>query len=214
MWVWTLNWGQVREDVIVGSCPMTTNDIDAIHASTGATALLSVQSDECRAALGIDLQAHIRHAQRRGLALENAPMRDFDLEDQRRRLIGSVVSLARLLSAGHRVYVHCTAGINRSPLTVLSYLTFVESIRPDEALAMIHAGRPQADPYWEAWQGCRSDLSEQHHDAIEARAWALSQRQPETSALDNWYRAEAEVIREAVLARVAAAGLRRDTRRD
>jgi atypical dual specificity phosphatase len=86
MWAWTLNWGRVRDDIIVGSCPMTPNDIDTIHSGTGATALLSLQCDDCRAAFRIDLEAHIRHAGGRGLLLRNAPMRDFDVEDQRDKL--------------------------------------------------------------------------------------------------------------------------------
>jgi protein-tyrosine phosphatase len=208
MWTWKLNWGQVRDDFVVGSCPMTPSDIDAIQAGTGATAILSVQCDECRSALRIDLKALIDHAGRRGLLLVNAPMRDFDVEDQRRRLVDAVVNLARLLSAGHRVYVHCTAGINRAPLTVLGYLTFVEGLSHGEALALVRAGRPQAEPYWEAWRGCRSDLVEQNRPAIEARAWDLSQRHPEARAPENWSRAEVEVIRERLLALAGSTGLR------
>ena len=210
MWAWKLNWGRVRDDIVVGSCPMTSVDIDAIHAGTGATAILSVQCDECRAAFGIDLDAHIRHAGRRGLLLRNAPMRDFDVEDQRRRLVDAVVCLARLLSTGHRVYVHCTAGINRAPLTVLGYLTFVEGLPHAEALALIRAGRPQAEPYWEAWRGCRSDLVEKNRPAIEARAWDLSQRHPEARAQENWRRAEADVIRELLLTTTPTTAVPRD----
>jgi atypical dual specificity phosphatase len=200
MWVWTLNWGRVRDDLIVGSCPLTADDIDAIHGATGATALMSMQCDKCRAALGIDLEDQRRHAERRGLAFVNAPMRDFDVEDQRRRLTAGVRCLARLLRAGHKVYIHCTAGINRAPLTVLGYLTWVEGLPADDALALLRSGRPQAEPYWDAWQGCRSDLVEQHRDVIAARAWDLSQRHPGTPVQDHWHHAEAAVIREFLLA--------------
>ncbi len=31
-----------------------------------------------------------------------------------------------LVSSGKRVYVHCTAGINRATLTTVGYLTFVK----------------------------------------------------------------------------------------
>lgn len=213
MWVWTLNWGEVRDDLIVGSCPMTTNDIDLIQSGTGATALMSVQCDDCRSAFGIDLDAHLLHAKRRGLALANAPMRDFDVDDQRRNLADTVVCLTRLLSAGHRVYVYCTAGINRAPLSVLAYLTFVEGLSADDALQMIRAGRPQADPYWEAWHGARSDLLQLNHDAVELRAWDRSQRDPNAPPEDNWFCAETEVIREVLLATAATPDLRRDPHR-
>jgi predicted protein tyrosine phosphatase len=203
----------VRNDLVIGSCPMTLSDIDAIQAGTAATAILSVQCDECRAAFRIDLEEHVRHAARRGMPLGNAPMRDFDVDDQRRNLVHAVVSLTRLLSAGHNVYVHCTAGINRAPLTVLGYLTFVEGLRHEEALALIRTGRPQAEPYSEAWRGCRSDLVEQNRPAIEARAWEISQRHREASAREHWIRAETEVVRERLLAAAGATEVCRDATR-
>lgn len=199
MWTWTLNWGQVREDLVVGSCPMTVDDIDAIRARTGSTALLSVQHDECRATFGIDLEQHREHAHAIGLAYANVPMRDFDLDDQRRRLPAAVRGLAALLDAGHRVYVHCTAGINRAPLTALGHLTFVEGIAPQQAFKLLRAGRAQAEPYWEAWSGCRSDLLERNRERVERLAWQTSQTNPHATSEENWSRAEALVIREAVL---------------
>src|SRR5512144_3081898 len=53
MWEWTLNWNRIRDDLISGSCPMTIDDIDRIRADTGATALLSLQSQQCRMHFGI-----------------------------------------------------------------------------------------------------------------------------------------------------------------
>ena len=45
---------------------------------------------------------------------------------QARMLPEAVRQLNLLLSMGKRVYVHCTAGINRANLTVVGYLTFVQ----------------------------------------------------------------------------------------
>jgi atypical dual specificity phosphatase len=210
MWTWQLNWGGVRDDVFVGSCPRSASDIDAIQAGTGATAILSVQCDDCRSALRIDFDEHMRKAARCGLVLRNTPMRDFDVADQRRHLTDAVVGLTRLLGDGHRVYVHCTAGINRAPLTVLGFFTFVEGLAHDEALALIRAGRPQAEPYWEAWRGCRSDLVEQNRPAIAARAQEISRSYGAASARENWTRAEADVIREVLLAAAGATAAHRE----
>ena len=38
----------------------------------------------------------------------------------------AVRMLYLLIAAGKKVYVHCTAGINRATLTVVGYLTFVK----------------------------------------------------------------------------------------
>ena len=46
------------------------------------------------------------------------------------QMLGEAVrQLAVLLALGSRVYVHCTAGINRANLVVVAYLTNVE-VRP------------------------------------------------------------------------------------
>lgn len=195
MWVWSLNWDEIRRDILIGSCPRTNKDLDRIRDETKATALLSVQSDACRAALKIDYDALRRHAKGSGLVLKNAPMRDFDPCDQRNRLVAAVGTLHRLIAANHRVYVHCTAGINRAPLTVLGYLTFVETKSAEAAMQLIRRGRAGAEPYWDSYHGCRQDLVERHRAAIERLAYAESQRKPERSTETNWLEAEKAVIR-------------------
>jgi atypical dual specificity phosphatase len=194
MWVWTLNWGEVRHDLVIGSCPRRPTDIDRIAEATGATAVLSLQTDDCRAALGIDCTELAEHASRRGLVVRNVPMRDFDPGDQRTRLPGAVLALRDLLAAGHRTYVHCTAGINRASLVVLGYLTFVGGMAVPDAMAMIHGGRPEACPYWDSYYACRGDLLEPHRSIVERRAWDLSTHDPAGGADGNWSRAEQETL--------------------
>lgn len=204
MWAWTLNWSEIREDIVVGSCPMTAEDIDRIREHTKATAILSIQSDQCRAAFDINYEEHQSHGTGRGLVMINAPMRDFDPRHQRQRLPDAVRALHRLLDARHRVYVHCTAGINRAPLTVLTYLTFVEGMSIEEAMRLIHDARPEAAPYWEPYHNCWQDLVAANRDAIEHRAWELSQQFPANTAEANWLQAEKEVIRSAFEATLPA----------
>lgn len=199
MWQWSLNWNEIREDLLIGSCPMRATDIDRIRRETRATAVLSLQTDECRSHFKIDYAKLQAHGRRRKLAMVNAPMLDFDPPDQRRNLPEAVRSLHELLSAGHRVYLHCTAGINRAPLTALAYLTFVERTPRDDALALIRQRRPGAEPSWEAYEGCLQDLIESLRQQILVRAYYLSQKEPESPPDAHWYRAEAETIREAFI---------------
>lgn len=204
MWTWTLNWGQIRDDIVVGSCPRTTADLDRFREQVGITAMLSLQTDLCREALGIDYEAHQHHGERLGLVLVNAPMRDFDAAEQRIRLPDAVRALHRLLDAGHTVYVHCTAGINRAPLTVLAYLTFVEGMTTKEAMKMIVSRRPEAQPYWEPYDNCWQDLVARHRESIRLRARELSQRFPDNTPEHNWFEAEQVIIRETFIAGLRA----------
>lgn len=158
MWIWTLNWGFVRDDIIIGSCPKTPDHLDQIASETNAQAILSLQSDDCRTTHGIVLTEMASQAARIGIAFRNTPMRDFDAVDQRTQLPVAMSALQDLLASGNRTYVHCTAGINRAPLTVLAYLTFVEGMDIGQAMAMITYARPEAAPYWDSYYGCRSDL--------------------------------------------------------
>jgi predicted protein tyrosine phosphatase len=213
MWQWTLNWDEIRTDLVVGSCPMTTADIDRVCAETGATALLSLQSDECRSAFAIDYGNHVAHGEQAGLAMVNVPMLDFNPSDQQRRLPHAVHALTVLLTAGHRVYVHCTAGMNRSPLTVLGYLSFVEMVAPEEAIEFIRQARPGSDPSWEAYHGCRQALVEVLRPHIHVRAYYLSQQNPTADSVRHWYRAETEVIRRAFTSPRSLAEARLDPNR-
>jgi hypothetical protein len=199
MWTWSLNWGEISPHIVVGTCPMKPADLARIQAGAGVSALLSLQHAECLAYWDIDYEAMRRHGARLGLAMQRCPVRDFDIPNQRERLPHAVAALTRLRSAGHRTYVHCTAGLGRAPLTVLGYLAWMDGQSPECAIRLIHAARPGAVPAWEAYHGCRADLVASHRSRIEQLAYELHEADRLRTAFENWTAAEAEVLR-AVLA--------------
>jgi hypothetical protein len=85
---------------------------------------------------------------------------------------------------------------------VLSYLAWVEGLSPDEAIGLIHRGRPDAVPAWEAHHGCRQDLVVRYRPHIEERAYALSKARAaeQGDPQGDWRQAEVEVIRSALTA--------------
>jgi hypothetical protein len=202
MWTWTLNWNEVRSDLVVGSCPMTAEDLTRIRDRTGVDGVLCVQSDECLAHFGIDYSEHLRHGGRLGLDMRRVPMGDFDVADQRRHLGNAVRTLGQLLSAGRRVYVHCTAGLGRSPLVVVGHLTLVEMMPEAEAFALVKARRPGAAPSPEALAGCRADLVRVYRAQIEEEAGRIYRRRLAAGrpgdAESDWLVAERSVLRSVV----------------
>jgi hypothetical protein len=40
-WRWSLNWSEIRSDLLIGSCPMGLDDIERILGETKASAILS-----------------------------------------------------------------------------------------------------------------------------------------------------------------------------
>ena len=195
MWQWTLNWGQITPRLVIGSCPMQPEHLARIQRETGISAMFSLQHDACHAYWRIDYPELVRVAAEHGVEMHRCPIRDMDIADMQRHLAQAVSALARLQEQGHRTYVHCTAGMGRAPLVVLGYLSLVVGLGPEEAIRLILTGRPEAVPAWEAYHGCIEDLTGQHREQIERRAYDLYREGAWGSAKKDWYVAQAEVLR-------------------
>ncbi len=83
------------------------------------TAILSLLTADDEEELGI---RGIVEATRIDLEYRNVGVNDFDDLDLTRKLSTCVDVLDDLLRRGHKVYVHCTAGVTRSPTVVTAYL--------------------------------------------------------------------------------------------
>ena len=195
MWTWSLNWNEVTQHIVIGTCPMRPDDMIRIQKEAKVSALLSLQHDDCLSYWGINCSQMQNKAEEIGLTLVRCPIRDFDITDMRRRLPSAVSSLAALQANGHRTYVHCTAGLGRSPLVVLGYLTLIDGRDPEDAISMILASRTGAVPAWEAYHGCRYDLVEYNRKKIEQRAYELYEQRGrrEGHAVQDWLQAERKI---------------------
>jgi len=63
-------------------------------------------------------------------------------------LAAAVYMLAQLLNRHEKVFVHCHAGISRSTAVVSTYLAHAELTDFDDALAIVQARRPDANPHF------------------------------------------------------------------
>lgn len=174
---------------------MAPRDVARIRSEAGASAILSLQHDDCHRHWSIDFKALTSAAAQLGVTVVRHPIRDFDIQDMRRQLPAAIARLAHLQLAGHRTYVHCTAGLGRAPLTVLGFLTLVEGLDPEQGIQLILAGRPGAVPAWEAYHGCVADLVARHRGSIERRAYELYRAGAYGNAEADWRHAQAEVLR-------------------
>ena len=201
MWKWSLNWSEVTPRIVIGSCPMTPDDIERIYVKTSASALFSLQHDDCLAYWQIDYKAMRRTGSKLNMEMARCPIHDFDIPDMRKNLPGAVSTLAQLLTAGNRVYVHCTAGLGRSPLTVLGYLILIENYPEEEAIGIIKKSRPDAVPAWEAFYGACDDLEKRYRSEIQNRAYALYEAGVNDNPLMDWKQAKSEIFRIKLTAR-------------
>jgi protein-tyrosine phosphatase len=76
------------------------------------------------------------------------PIREFDDDDLIRRLRPAARCVDELLRVGHRLYLHCNAGLERSPSVAVAYLVWYRNLALGEALAAVSAGRPCRPREW------------------------------------------------------------------
>ncbi len=144
-----MNLAQIAPNLLVGSCPQTDEDVERLRSDYGVTAVLNVQTDEDLEAWDIDWDDLQRAYEMAGIAVARVPVRDFDVEALRQRLPACVQTLKKLCEQEHVVYVHCSAGINRSPTTVIAYLHRCRGRELDDAHQYVLARRG-CDPYIQA----------------------------------------------------------------
>ena len=155
-----INFGRVEADIFVGSAPV--NRVDIVRLSQlKVTTVVSLQHDEDFVSHRIywpDLQrAYDEHQ----IDVQRFPIFDFDEGDLGDKLPAAVHALRERLTEGHRVYVHCNAGVCRAPATVLAYLCHYRGMTISQGLEYIRRQRPQANPYQESVLTALSHLSEQ-----------------------------------------------------
>ncbi len=150
-----VDYDPILPELFVGSYPESGEEIDQLKQETGITAVLSLQTDEDLGSLQLDWPALEAYYKTSGIELRRVPVRDFDPEDLQAKLPECVRALDQLLSAGHSVFLHCTAGAGRSPTVAIAYLHWCRGWDLGQAAAHVKACRP-----------CSPSL-----DAIRSAAW-------------------------------------------
>ena len=144
-----MNLDKISDRLFVGSCLVTGDDVDWLKLNFGITAVLSLQTDEDFNYWKINWKRLENHYRKSDVEIRRVPVTDFDPNALRLRLPAAVDALGELMAAGHTVYVHCSAGINRAPTTAIAYLHWVEGQSLEEAHQHVTKCRA-CDPYIEA----------------------------------------------------------------
>lgn len=88
------------------------------------SAILSLQTEDDLRNREMDWEE--KSATEAGLVYRNVPVTDFNPADLQLHLPECVMVLRELMKDGQTVYVHCTAGVIRSPTVVVAYLHWCE----------------------------------------------------------------------------------------
>lgn len=161
-------WDAISEHILIGSSPRDKEAVWQLKTQCECTAILSLQSDDELEQSQTEWFELQDYADELGVKMSRIPMKDFDLENQRRVLGEAVHGLASLLSKNHKVYLCCGDGITRSPLVALGYLTYCLGRSLEDANLLIVTKRPHAAPPIEVWRATRLDLLKPKEDLIDS----------------------------------------------
>ena len=140
---------KLAERLWVGSYPTDPRDFAALKEQ-GIAAVLSLQTEGDIHASGLLPKTVWRMAMSSGLDYERFEIRDFAEDAIRRAIVqamGKLHALFEQLDDEESVFVHCTAGINRSPSVALGYAILRDGSSTDDVLALARAARPSIRPY-------------------------------------------------------------------
>ena len=128
-----ISYNQITEDFVVGSCPSGPEEAEHLKEALGISAVLNLQMDEDFTSWGVnwpELEQAYGHL---GIELRRVPIVDFDSSNLRNKLREAADALRELVSTGHRVYLHCSVGVERSPTVAVAYLVWCEGWSLDRA---------------------------------------------------------------------------------
>ena len=132
---------QILPNLYVGNCPVASDDIELLKES-GINAVLNLQSDEDLISHAIDWPALRACYSSLDIAIRRVPIIDFDDDSLRDQLPEAVRVLTELLKRNHTTFVHCNAGVNRSPSAIVSYLHWMEDWNLDDAVQHVRRCHP------------------------------------------------------------------------
>ena len=132
-----INYNQITPEIFIGSYPSNRLDVERLKNGLKITAVFNLQTDKDFVDWGIDWKELSGIYLQTDMVVERVPILDFDAVDLSAQLSRAVDVLDRLIKVGHRVYVHCTAGIGRAPAAVIAYLAWCLDWTIDDAEAHV-----------------------------------------------------------------------------
>jgi hypothetical protein len=144
-------WHWVTDDIALGSYPLDQAFNEILES--GITAIMSLRTDEPDYDLSRFQRYHICSVE----DLEPFPYR---------KLVEAIRFLNTAVSDGHKVYVHCFAGMSRSPFVVACYLMLARNIPFEEAVSLLRDVREVVSPSRYLWSNGVLERLMENREAI------------------------------------------------
>ena len=134
---------QVTDNLWLGPYLQIEEEYSKLN-SEGVCAIQNLQTDEDLKSLKMTHEDLERNAHEKSMYYENYQINDNDQRDFNMKCLGGVEKLNELVQNYDKVYVHCTAGVHRSPKLICLYLMQYGNLGIKEAIDLVIAKRPQA----------------------------------------------------------------------
>ena len=132
---------EVADRLWVGPCPNSPEKVLAL-TQLGITGLVSVQTDGDLRELGMSWSLMWKFLMASGISCQRVPIRDFDDDALAAGLPLAVQAVQGLHATGRATYLHCTAGINRSPTVAIGFVHRHHGLDLDAAWQQVTDRRP------------------------------------------------------------------------
>lgn len=134
---------EVAPRLWVGPVPDSPERVASLR-KVNITGLVSVQTDNDLISVGVPWQLMWKFLMAQGIAAHRHPISDFDELALARGLTPAVAAVQEMLSSGRITYLHCTAGINRSPTVAIAWLVRHGGMDVETAWTQVVERRPSA----------------------------------------------------------------------
>jgi predicted protein tyrosine phosphatase len=141
-WFVNYGYGEVHPDLVVGAYPLDAGDVRMLQAIGVDRVLNLVQDTEYEPGDRLEVEEALSWAEIEEARVNLVDFGGLPVE----QIEQAVATVAGWLGDGHRVYVHCRAGWQRSAAVAAGAIAVLEQIPISEALETVKARKPTADP--------------------------------------------------------------------
>jgi len=141
-----LDFNLIHSALYVGACPRNAIDVGLL-AEIGVNIVVNLQSVDDLIENGICWSDLCDAYQQAGIIPTRLPMTDFDEQNIARHLQLAVDRLNSFLQSGSSVYLHCSAGRERSPTVAAAWLFRHAGRSKQQAGDLVVERRAVARPY-------------------------------------------------------------------
>ncbi|KAF0250393.1 MAG: Dsp [bacterium] len=152
-----IHFNRILPNLYVGTVPKTFDDVERLIREVGVTAVINLQTDDDFEWYQVDLTKIQQYYEKQNIEVMRKPIQDFQLEDLRDKLPECANTVDEFARNGHIIYLHCTAGINRSPTVAIGYLYSYLGYDMEAAISVVKTSRI-CDPYLEALYSAKFNI--------------------------------------------------------